>query len=79
MNPLIITAFTIGGAIAGFFTCAWLTAGKMADLEADNADSRELVKCWLEMANRADDLIHVASAQKSVKSGRIIAILSGDA
>jgi len=36
MNDLIlITVSAIGGGIVGFFTCAALTAGKVADLHAD--------------------------------------------
>lgn len=36
MNDLIlITISSIGGGIVGFFACAWLTAGKVADNDAD--------------------------------------------
>ena len=74
----LIAAATAGGFI-GFFTCAVMTMGKAGDEQTALTEHARLADACLAKQARIDQLKNIASSQQSVKSARIIAVLSGDA
>lgn len=87
MIEIVIATF-VGGMI-GFGVCAVLTAGKVADVDGQSDLVARKALEFYDAHTRATDALNatraridrlkdVASNQQSVKSGRIIAVLSGD-
>lgn len=93
MNPLIITAFTIGGAIAGYFLCALMTAGKVEEITYDHLCQNQTWQFLLDQANaahsRASDALTtcqnrlhairaLANAPRTIRKADLWAILNGE-